>query len=868
MAARGGGGLDLGFLVNIATIFSVVATFAFSVREVLRERRALGPRGRRRDEPAYPEPAHPPPAGEALVLRDARVVTRDGRAELTLSIGFAPAAPAGPPLAAQRPPDRGPAAHPMPAGVPVVNVTGQPLQVQAELAQARQTAGDENAGFYRTMRPMPGWPAGAVVETYKWGRLTAGAAARALWLLLLPLQLANIAMWQRLPGQRLPRYRGSMTVRALCRLFALSLTGSFVLATVGTALDLVAWQCTVPDTRCAANRDWLRPFIEGPLDTPGRRLAVLAVVPVAAIGVLWRLARRTWRDYDSYPVPDVHDAPGGEGLANPLFWKNKTAVGRLRVIHVAAAFAGLDLAIAGTLMTHDESPLGNALTAAAIAILAACAGAVCMPALFRAEPGPRWPTRFVGLVRTAAVLLTALTLGYAVWLPATWLTGPALPGYDRASVWLFVAQLALLGLLALAIAAQHPPAATFGYGAVLFGAVALGTAAAYTGAALYRVADFLSRAPDAGDSGLVRRDDRSVEPATAFQWVGIGFVVLLVLAALAPLALRHARRTLQPAAEAKTDSLFPGRRRLGPRRAAEVDQAIASARLTDRVVSLLGWGSLPLAVVAVTGTGLAVAGIRPVDLARAPLSRRIVETTTDLGTYLIGIAALGLIILGVLAYRNSLLRRIIGVIWDLGTFWPRTCHPLSPPCYAERIVPELVVRLVQLTSPEAGNRGVVLVGQGQGSVLAAATVLQLPAAVRERVALLTVGSPLTRLYARLFPAYLNETVLSDLAARLTGEDGRPRWLNLWRATDPVGGPVAGQPATGPLAGVDRELCDPTGFEFSPEIQHYPRIRGHLDFEADPAFAAAIVELAGRLGAGAAATAAAVPPQRAPDAAGT
>ena len=62
----------------------------------------------------------------------------------------------------------------------------------------------------------------------------------------------------------------------------------------------------------------------------------------------------------------------------------------------------------------------------------------------------------------------------------------------------------------------------------------------------------------------------------------------------------------------------------------------------------------------------------------------------------------------------------------------------------------------------------VLSGHSQGSVLVAATVLQLPPRRRRRTALLTYGSPLCRLYLRAFPNYFNEKVINDIGAAVAG----------------------------------------------------------------------------------------------------
>jgi hypothetical protein len=166
-------------------------------------------------------------------------------------------------------------------------------------------------------------------------------------------------------------------------------------------------------------------------------------------------------------------------------------------------------------------------------------------------------------------------------------------------------------------------------------------------------------------------------------------------------------------------------------------------------------------------------------------------------------------------------------------------------------VPDLAWR----TSTWATRTGgcLVISGHSQGSVLAAAAVWQLDPDIRGRVALLTYGSPLRRLYGRWFPAYFGDRALAGL------DDQTHAWKNLWRLTDPIGGPVRPTTPDGRPSDVDRKpLKDPLAFERTPEHPLPAAINAHSDYHADPAFAVERAELLARI-----AVAPAAPPEEWP-----
>lgn len=82
-----------------------------------------------------------------------------------------------------------------------------------------------------------------------------------------------------------------------------------------------------------------------------------------------------------------------------------------------------------------------------------------------------------------------------------------------------------------------------------------------------------------------------------------------------------------------------------------------------------------------------------------------------------------------------------------------------------------------------------------GSVLAlAALAAMVGEATLDRVALLTHGSPIGRMYYRIFPAHVGDPIRSVAEALTT--DGIGRWHNLYRPADPGAGRRA-QPGAEP-----------------------------------------------------------------------
>jgi hypothetical protein len=492
---------------------------------------------------------------------------------------------------------------------------------------------------------------------------------------------------------------------------------------------------------------------------------------------------------------------------------------------------------------------GRVLLVVAAAIIALAILTIFIPAVNERASHSKAAMAWCDLLLWSSIVVTALALGYACLPRSPFATTGALPGYAESVTLLFAAQGGLLGLLLLVVAFQrHRAKGAYlaGFGSPVIASLGLGLGAALSAGFAYQVADYLGggsnspitpHLPSFSDTPI----NTGVQPPASFQWAAVGFVVLFVIVVVAAMWVRFlSRPLLVRRARHDTDQDFPGGRLRDRVRARAIDKGIANAQLTDHMPRVFAAAWLAVATLGVAATVFGFLQIGPLQLfASDSTAGHVTVYLANLGTWMIGLSALGLLLLGIQTYRRPRLRRTVGVIWDLATFWPRSCHPLGPPCYAERVVPELVHRTAWLATEEGG---VILSGHSQGSVLVAATVLQLPPEARSRTALLTYGSPVRRLYQRAFPHYFNDAVLKDIADAVAGSaapgapagaKGAERWVNLWRRTDPIGGQV----------GIgDRRLADPLGFDPRPGDQVAPKIQAHSGYQLVTGFNQAMDDL--------------------------
>jgi hypothetical protein len=754
-----------------------------------------------------------------------------------------------------------------PTELRVHGVSGTPPEAMLDHPHVRRCAGDDEAGFYRRRYPDGLTPPGADrLEAYSWGGLTSGSPLRVLWLLLLPFTLVNVSHFMQ-PRELPAGDRRRRLLEAVLRLLSLSLTLTLVLSVAGVAMDLAAWQCPAARATCSDRQVFLRFLGEGFWHQPGRRVALAALVPTALVGLLWYFGTRTWRGNEQVARPQ------GTVLAAPLplqrreLWNGGEPVRRLRRVHVAAALAVVAALVAVPARQHlaagrawsDPGPLlgwlllAGAAVVLAVAVVTALLSRTARRPLPAAEGGrrDRLLDRLLAGNRVLALALVPASMLYAGWRwPGAWEATGALPGFDPAIKALFLAQVGCVAVLLAATLAVRGrlrarpgwPLAFAGFGLPVVASMGWMLAGGFAAGLSLRAADFLgtpvpdlaARAARSGPAGLL-------VPLPYF-WAAIGGAALAVAVAWVAVCLVLCARRLARGQLAEVARLYkvedgPS----SPRwpRVVQIARARGRAMASDDAERYAA--QVHAATLALVFAGTAAYLVDD----RLPLADRVSPVTT-FGTLVLGGFALALLLLGRRAYRNAQLRRTIGILWDLATFWPRASHPLAPPCYCERALPDLISR-IRAAAP-TGDRRVVLSAHSQGTVIAAALVLQLEDDERERVRLVTYGSPLRRLYAGAFPVWFGPAALDTVGrllspgARITAPAHAPpaawRWRNLYRRTDPIGGWVVADQPPEQDAEVDWQLLDPA-FDPPAGDTRPPAIRGHSGYLDDPAYAAAV-----------------------------
>ncbi|MEZ0067461.1 hypothetical protein ABIA32_003474 [Streptacidiphilus sp. MAP12-20] len=726
----------------------------------------------------------------------------------------------------------------------------------------KQMTGDSMSGTYRRWpdqdaeQRVADYSGQAVLEAYSWAKLTSGAASRALWLLLLPFMFANLAHWMRPPGRDAGDTRGRSPYEALVKLVAVSLTVLLTGAACEIALDLAAWQCAA-DSACVAHHSWLVFALGGHggwWGQPGRRLVVAALVPVAVLAGLGQLSRMTWSSYEMVRPMDAA-RPSEEPLEMEAdgFWYGVAMVGRLRALHLTAGLLTVAWAVLVPVLAHDRTAgAGVGWVGVVLLVVLVVLGALLLVGLALGDDA--LPPRVQFWSAAGALVLVSL---YGLWSRPGWAAAGMLPGAQRGFAALAAGQTALvlaLGAVAWWMTRGQAPAAPGDPSLTIPGPVGARPAdsgfGGANGAALRGLGGPVTAMLAIGLGGFFSsgaalfvaqrlagtRPGPLAAPLLVWHASGVTLLVpaLLVIAAVVGGGLVRRAKTLRP----QVLSAYGEPSTMDSPRTGSIATALSGARLTESgaalIATLAGVAAVML-LASLVGSLATGQSLKAATHGDGMIVSRLGQTLQSLGGWLTSAMVVGLIGLGRSAYKSAATRRSVGMLWDIGTFWPRAAHPLAPPCYAERAVPDIEARMRSWLGADPQRR-LVLSAHSQGTVLAAAALWQLDPATRGRVALLTYGSPLRRLYGRFFPAYMGPDQLGRLLRDV------PRWDNLFRLTDPIGGPVrlpgpdtGSGPGSGNSGPDQPPFPDPLAFGRTDAHPILVPINGHSDYRSDPRF---------------------------------
>ena len=616
------------------------------------------------------------------------------------------------------------------------------------------------------------------VESYDWGDLTSGSGTRALWVLLLPFTLVNVAGWTHPPVDRTSLRKVKWVRRWVHALSAL-LTATYVITLGTVVVDLVGWRWVRRFSLPTDDARYLAGTLPSTLTAQRVGMFVGLGVLLLVILVVVKVAGNSQYGFEDR----APGAPTGRGLTGRepwgdeerldgpgFFFHPRSASDRLRAHKVVlyltwAVVCGWSVFHAyrfsgGPRTRLDVDGLnGYTSVAAVVAILAL--GAISWRN--GRQPGERW-------VRCAPAI--AVILGFAVLNAVS--SGTHLLLLTRLNDW--------PKRPALAAMAAGPEVAL----ADVWAALTLGLVVA---AAVFLVARRLTPPAD-----VTPRHSPPGHPLDG-----------------ADSALR----------QAIAENRFLAR---WTHRCGGVALAVAVTLLVT-YTGVVGWRGF-------LHRGGPFATSLPV-----PTPAQLKGVLFRLGAYVLPFLVLFLVRLVSKSYRGA--RTIASTLWDVLTFWPRRFSPLAVRPYAERAVPELRGRIAYHV--EERGHPLVVSAHSQGSILSFAALAPLPPAALGRVGFVTYGSPVTTIFATFFPAYFGTAEVERLRRQLAVPGGDLLgWRNFYRLTDPIGGPVflsdtgsADCELPDPFDGSAEGFDSPTTPPLERDLQPWVRIGGHSHYERDP-----------------------------------
>ena len=792
----------------------------------------------------------------------------------------------------------------------VHGVSGTPPEDLLDRPCVKQVDGDARSRFFRATdsdhRVLDDPDDGHVIEGFHWGLYTSGSWKQAFWIALLPFGLVNLAAFM-LPGPRVAAGGVEDRRGAVQRAWALGwLRVLGVLLTMLLSLGLAQTLMDVVSARWLPRQGWAASWMVSVAPTVATLFVGILVTWLG--GASWVASRLGLRDVDRSPesdqplpaTPRPTGAPSSPGVipsdaymtpfASAEFYRGDPETTTLRGLHIAAALV-VPALIALSVSEHGARFLAMGITVALLLVALLLGDREGAASTGLEEPIVLLRRTFswvvLGAVVTSAVLLVvgALSvrdLGRVSSAEASaelqyrgleWNAGQ----YDRLSELLLYTSLltvfALSVVVVLLSRATRPkgrpnePWYYFRSYTARCAAVPVAALSLFLGVGF--TAAFLAATSTTLNGGSPRLSDSAttdILQSVAYAW-GIGVLPVVVIV----LVLVWFRVRSSAALRAKALTAYPAPSPFPEARVSAWRKSLVSAIWVARVknaVPVLVWSVVASASLLSVAMVLTLStGVDLWPLALHPDSPDAWNRAwMVVGTWVLFGMATGMVALARGALRDSNLRRAVNIIWDVVAFWPHAVHPFIPTPYSLRVVGDLAQRIRDhlAATPAGDGRSVVVCAHSQGSLITFAALNLLTDEEIKRVGLVTFGSQLRVIFPRAFPLYVNFAAIERTYRRLDGA-----WINLYRDTDPLAGPVLSWHHTenglsehfpGPYAGLrpvttvgrhgtvrhgnDWRLVDPV-----PRIDPLQRapvnaLHGHSGYWASPDWARALAAVRG------------------------